>query len=150
MARTEPAIFTNMCMITDGDRVLVQERNDPNWPGVVFPGGHVEPCESFTRSVIREVQEETGLTVSGLHLCGVKQWTHQRGDFRYVVLLYAADRFTGELRSSDEGRVFWVNREELPHLPLADGFESMLEVFLRDDLTENFHWFDGEWRHENL
>ena len=150
MARTEPAVFTNLCMITDGDRVLVQQRNDPDWPGVVFPGGHVEPEESFTRSVIREVWEETGLTVSGLRLCGVKQWTHQKGDYRYVVLLYTADRFTGTLRSSDEGRVFWVTREELMTLPLADGFESMLQVFLSEELTENYHWFDGEWRYENL
>lgn len=150
MARVEPAIFTNMCMITQGDRVLVQERVDPNWPGAVFPGGHVEPRESFTRSVIREVQEETGLTVSGLRLCGVKQWTHRRGDYRYVVLLYRADAFTGELRDSSEGRVFWATLEELHAMRLADGFDSMLEVFLRDDLTENYHWFDGEWKAENL
>ena len=150
MARTEPAVFTNMCMVTDGDRVLLQERTDPRWPGVTFPGGHVEPAESFTRSVIREVQEETGLTVSGVRLCGVKQLTHRGGDYRYVVLFYRADAFTGELRSSEEGRVFWATLDELRTMRLADGFETMLDVFLRDDLSENYHWFDGQWREENL
>ena len=43
MSRSEPAIFTNMCMICDGHgNVLVQDRRNPDWPGVTFPGGHVE------------------------------------------------------------------------------------------------------------
>ena len=64
MARKEMAVFTNMCMVTDGKgNVLVQDRHDASWPGVVFPGGHVEEGESFTESVIREVWEETGIRV---------------------------------------------------------------------------------------
>ena len=44
MSRSEAAIFTNMCMISDGNgNVLVQDRRDPDWPGITFPGGHVEP-----------------------------------------------------------------------------------------------------------
>ena len=46
--RTEKAEFTNMCMVTDGQgRLLVQDRVNPDWPGITFPGGHVEPGESF-------------------------------------------------------------------------------------------------------
>ena len=41
MSRQVPVTLTNMCMICDGDRILVQERTDPDWPGVTFPGGHV-------------------------------------------------------------------------------------------------------------
>ena len=56
MSRSEAAIFTNMCMISDGNgNVLVQDRRDPDWPGITFPGGHVEPGEAFADSVIREV-----------------------------------------------------------------------------------------------
>ena len=48
MSRSEQAIFTNMCMVYDGaGNILVQDRLDPNWPGIIFPGGHVEPGESF-------------------------------------------------------------------------------------------------------
>lgn len=103
MDRSERAIFTNMCMVCDGEgRVLVQDRQSPDWPGVTFPGGHVEPGESFTQSVIREVREETGLTVEHPRLCGIKQFQTEQGA-RYVVLLYRADRFSGTLTSSDEG-----------------------------------------------
>ena len=61
---TERCELTNLCMITDAEnRILVQDRTDSSWPGICFPGGHVEPGESFVASVIREVQEESGLVV---------------------------------------------------------------------------------------
>lgn len=75
MIRCEKAIFTNMCMIYDDHgRVLVQDRLDPNWPGISFPGGHVNKEESISESVIREVYEETGLTIQSPVLCGIKQF----------------------------------------------------------------------------
>ena len=108
MARSEQAIFVNMCMVTDGDHVLVIDRKKPDWPGVTFPGGHVEKQEAFVDAVIREVYEETGLIIENPALCGTKQF-QEDSDTRYVVLFYKANRFTGELKSSDEGEVFWIN-----------------------------------------
>lgn len=76
MARTETVEFTNMCMICDGSRVVVIDRKKRDWPGITFPGGHIEPGESFTDAVIREVQEETGLHIrspsSAVSKTGVK------------------------------------------------------------------------------
>ena len=151
MAREEVCILTNMCMVYDGDRILVQDRMDPDWPGITFPGGHVEPKESFVESVIREVWEETGLTVSDLRLCGVKQFTHKDGKYRYIVLFYKTNRFTGTLSDSREGRVFWIRKDELQNYPLADGFSSMFAVFDREDLSENYWWLEnGSWQEKNL
>ena len=102
----EKAIFTNLCMIYDDQgRVLVQNRTSQHWPGVTFPGGHVEDQESFIESTIREVKEETGLDISNLELCGLKQWPTDQGE-RYVVILYKTNCFKGELTSSIEGEVF--------------------------------------------
>ena len=53
MSRTESVILTNMCMIYDDNKVLVQDKCDDNWGGITFPGGHVENGESFTDAVIR-------------------------------------------------------------------------------------------------
>ena len=150
MAHTEPVILTNMCMIFDGENLLVQDRLNPNWPGITFPGGHVEPKESFVRSVIREVKEETGLDIADVRLCGIKQFTHRSGDYRYIVLFYKTSTFSGKLTPSEEGKVFWVRRSELDNYTLAEGFAEMLEVFESDALSENYHWFDGDWKQENL
>lgn len=143
MARTEQAIFTNLCMLSDGaGNILVQDRNDPDWPGLCFPGGHVEPGESFVESVIREVWEETGLMVEDPILCGTKQFQTKEGA-RYVVLFYRATRWHGQLRSSDEGEVFWIPRNTLSQYTLCDDFEDMVRVFESDRLSEFYYYKEG-------
>ena len=144
MARAELAVFTNMCMVTDGKgNVLVQDRTDKNWPGIVFPGGHVEPGESFVESVIREVWEETGIRVENPKLCGIKQFQTDN-DERYVVVFFKATEFSGELRSSAEGEAMWVPRSEVLNMKLVRGFEDMLQVFESDEISEVFYEKDSD------
>ena len=146
MDRSEKTIFTNMCMIyDDAGHVLVQDRKDPGWKGIAFPGGHVEAAESFTDAVIREVYEETGLNISHPCLCGIKQWPYD-DSIRYVIFLYKTNRFTGTLTSSPEGEVYWIKLSELPALNLAKGMAKTLKVFLEDDLSEHYWQVkDGIW-----
>ena len=148
MAREEKAVFTNMCMVTDGNgNVLVQDRLNPDWPGITFPGGHVEPGESFTVSVIREVFEETGLTVEDPTLCGTKQFQTKSGA-RYVVFFYKASKYHGTLRSSDEGNVFWLPRNELANQVLAPDMMEMVQVMESADLSEFYYQQkDGAWHY---
>lgn len=143
----EQVTLTNMCMIYNGNAVLVQDRINPNWSGITFPGGHVEPEESFTDAVIREVWEETGLIISAPRLCGIKSWPKSDGS-RYIVFFYKTDRFSGELRSSPEGEVFWTTFEALPSLHLAKDMDDMLKVSLDDDLSE-FYYFkeNDQWNY---
>ena len=61
MSRTENVELTVLCLITDGSRLLLQNRTKNDWQGYTLPGGHVEPGESFVDAVIREMKEETGL-----------------------------------------------------------------------------------------
>ena len=144
MAREEKAIFTNLCMITDAEgKLLVQDRKDPDWPGLCFPGGHVEPGEAFTDSVIREVWEETGLTIEDPRLCGVKQFPTGSGA-RYVVLYFRATKYTGTLRSSEEGEVFWISSEELENSTTVPDLFKMMQVMESDDLNEFIYEIDGD------
>lgn len=146
MDRTEKAIFTNMCMIFDGNgNVLIQDRVKPDWPGIAFPGGHVEKGESFTDAMIREIFEETGLCVSGLQMCGIQDWTRDDGA-RHIIFLYKTNQFEGELSSSDEGEVWWASLSELPHMNLASSMQTMLKLFCDDTITEQFFYKEnGEW-----
>lgn len=128
--RTEMVELTNLCMIKDGDKYLLQNRVKKDWQGYTFPGGHVEPGESIVQSVIREVKEETGLTLKNPHLVGVKQFWVESG--RYIVFLFTATRFTGELRSSHEGEVGWFTKEEMKKINLVNHFFEHLDVFEGD------------------
>jgi len=147
MAKSEQAIFTNLCMVyDDAGNILVQNRVDSSWPGICFPGGHVEPGESFVESVIREVWEETGLTIANPMLCGTKQFQTRKGE-RYVVFFYKTNRFSGELRSSDEGEVFWIPRKDLKQYQLVDDFLDMVRVFESDDLSEFYYYTENDdWK----
>lgn len=108
-----------MCMIEDlaTGRILVQHRlpkaSNP-WCGLTFPGGHVEAGESITASTVREIREETGLTVSNLRMCGVVEWetigerangspAEVEANSKYIVFMFRTSTFTGELKSSTEG-----------------------------------------------
>ena len=133
--RSEQAIITVLCMIYHDDEILLQNRIAQNWPGVTFPGGHVEKGESFVEAIIREMKEETGLEVRDLRLCGLKQ-LQSEDEERYVILLFKTESFSGELVSSKEGKMQWVKRSELDRYPLAPDFKELLEVFDRDDIQE--------------
>ncbi|MFD1388448.1 8-oxo-dGTP diphosphatase [Oceanobacillus oncorhynchi subsp. oncorhynchi] len=139
MGRSEAAIFTNMCMIENGQgQILVQDRQNKNWPGITFPGGHIEKEESFHDAVVREVEEETGLHIKQPVLCGTKQFQTNQ-DERYVVLLYKTNSFSGELKSSDEGEVFWIDKAALPDYPLAPDFMEMYKVFVDERISEFYY-----------
>ena len=70
-----PIELMNVCLLRDdANRMLVQDRTDPSWPVLCFPGGHVEIGETCADAVVREMHEETGLTVVSPRLVGIKEW----------------------------------------------------------------------------
>lgn len=141
MNRTESVTLTNMCMIKNKNKILVLNRNDKAWPGLTFPGGHVENHEAFHDSVIREVKEETGLTITDPRLTGVKQF-FDKDDNRYIVFFYIATNFTGKVKASDEGELYWMTKEELQNHKLAYNFDHDLPIYFDDNLSE--HILDGK------
>lgn len=145
MGRTENVELTTLCLIYRDDRILLQNRIKKDWRGYTLPGGHIEPGESVVESVIREMKEETGLAISQPRLCGIKQFPIDGG--RYIVFLFKTDRFTGELRSSDEGEMEWVNRADVGKLSSVADLEALLTVMERDDMTEfQYVISDDQWK----
>lgn len=146
MSREVKAELGNLCMVCSGSQVLVQNRPAAHgWSGIAFPGGHIEPGESITDSVVREVFEETGLTLHEPKLCGVKDWMQEDGS-RYIVFLYKCSDYSGELKSSEEGEVFWAERDSLPGMNLSSGMKETIEVFFEDSLSELYYDTDNDWK----
>ena len=151
MERKQYVELTNMCLISDNDKILVQEKKGTKYEGgLVFPGGHIEPGESLRDSVIREIKEETGLTIYNPKPCGFKDWIQEDGT-RYIVLLYKTNEFDGELKNSEEGRVFWLDRQDVATANLIWNMRELLQIFDTDDFSEfYFEYRDGKYEEGKL
>ena len=132
--RTEQVELTVLCLIHKDDSYLLQDRVKNDRKGYTLPGGHIEPGESIVEAVIREMKEETGLTIKNPRLCGVKQFPIDGG--RYIVFLFETDQFEGELADSEEGKMHWIKDSDLSNVNLVNDFEELIEVMLNDSLTE--------------
>ena len=145
MGRRETVELTVLCLVHRGEELLLQNRVKADWHGYALPGGHVEPGESIVDAVIREMQEETGLTILHPRLCGVKQFPIDEG--RYLVFLFETEEFEGALCSSAEGQMRWVPRCRLPEYNTVDDLETLLDVMLRPELTEFQYILTGDdWK----
>ncbi len=134
--KPEKVIFMNMCMVCDGDKVLALNKVGKYYSGITFPGGHVEHGEIYLDAVIREIYEETGLTIKNPILKGIYHW--YRDGLHNVGLLYKATAFEGQLISSEEGEVYWIPLEEYRQLSLAHGMDKVLQIMENDTFTECF------------
>ena len=147
MREKEKVIFTNMCLIYKDDEILVQERKKKDWPGLTFPGGHVEKGENFYDAIIREVKEETGLTLIKPILCGIEEYKQINDEDRYIILFYKCNNFVGELKSSIEGEVYWLKKEELKNKELSLDLDQILDIMENDDKSELIYYFeDGKYK----
>ena len=142
--KVENVELTVLCLLYKDNQILLQNRTKKDWKGYTLPGGHVELGESFVDAVIREMKEETNLDVVHPQLCGVKQFPIENG--RYVVFLFKSNEFSGELKSSDEGEMIWVNRNELSNLSLVADFKELLDVMENYQYSEFQYVIDkDEW-----
>ena len=116
MSRTETVTLTNMCMIYDGDKVLVQQKVDDDYSGITFPGGHVEKGESFTDAVIREVFEETGIRIKNIRYFGSQPWAFPNSQ----MVGFLADYDSGEIQLQEtelHDAQWFSSAAPLPELP---------------------------------
>ena len=89
-------------------------------------------------SVIREVQEETGLTVSNLQNCGYIQWYNPIKQSQYFVFLFKTSTFSGELTASVEGKVKWMTLDEMLAGKLAPNMTKYLAVFQNENIPQAY------------
>lgn len=115
---------TTLCYMEKENCYLMMHRvkkshdvNKDKWVGV---GGHFEKGESPEECLLREVKEETGLTLTSYRLRGVVTFDSDRWPTEYM-FLYTADEFHGTMTECNEGTLEWVPKEEVYNLPIWEG-----------------------------
>ena len=131
MIRGDTMKNTSLCYIErDGCYLMlhrtkkVNDENHDKWIGV---GGKFEEGESPEECMLREVQEETGLTLSAWRYRGIVTFVSDEWGGEYMHL-FTADGFTGELKSCDEGELEWVEKQRLLSLPIWEGDKIFLRL----------------------
>ena len=122
--------LTNMCLIiNDKNEILFQDRLKNDWPGLNLPGGHVEVNESIKDSVIREIKEETNLTLFDLEFVNYFEWINTKISNREIVFLFKSNNFKGEIINSLEGKLYWLKIEDLKDKTLSLDLEKILKLY---------------------
>ena len=126
---------TTLCYIEKGGQYLmlhrVKKKNDINrdkWIGI---GGKFEHDESPDECLLREVKEETGLTLTSWRCRGIVTFVNTQCQTEYMHL-FTADGFEGELRTCDEGELEWIDRAKLYDLTLWEGDKIFLRLLEND------------------
>ena len=141
-------ILATLCYVKQNGKTLMIHRNKRpddihagKWNGL---GGKFEAGESPEDCVIREVREESGLTIRAPQLHGVLTFVNFKGNDWYV-FVYTADEFEGQLAGDvPEGRLAWIPDEEVPRLPLWDSDAVFLPWLEQGRFFSAKFNYDGE------
>ena len=142
--------LTSLCYIEKDNKYLmlhrVKKENDANkdkWIGV---GGKFEDGEAPEECMLREVKEETGLTLTSYKFRGIVTFVSDEWGCEYMHL-FTANQFEGEIRECKEGELVWVNKDELMTLNLWEGDKIFLQLL---EEKEEFFSLKLEYRGEEL
>ena len=128
--------LTTLCYIQQDDKYLMMHRvkkekdlNKDKWVGV---GGHFEAAESPEECLLREVKEETGLTLTSWRFRGIVTFLSNEWPEAEYMCLYTADGFEGEMTTCDEGTLEWVDKSKVYELPIWEGDKIFFRLLEED------------------
>ena len=127
---------TTLCYLEqDGQYLMlhrVKKQNDENHDKWIGIGGKFEDRESPEDCALREVYEETGLTMRTWRYCGIVTFVSDLWPTEYMHLFHC-DNFTGTLRECNEGVLEWIHKDQLMKLPLWAGDKLFLDLIHEPD-----------------
>lgn len=138
--------LTTLCYIEKDDKYLMLHRvkkvNDENHDKWIGVGGKFEPGESPEDCLLREVKEETGLTLTKYSLRGIVTFVSDEYGTEYMHL-FTATEYEGSLQSCEEGELVWVPKTDIEQLNLWEGDKVFFQL-----LEESEDFFSLKLRYE--
>ncbi len=143
---------TLVYIVRDGKTLMLfrnKKINDCHEGLWVAPGGKVDMHlnESPEACAIREVYEETGLTLKSLKLSGFITFpdlgNSPFGDLWYV-WLFKSDDFSGETIDSPEGELRWIDNAQIVNLPMWEGDKIFTPLIFQDKIFSGVFTYDKE------
>ena len=138
-------ITATICEIINDGRLLLQRKaagrfGEGKWNG---PGGKLKPGESPVDGVIREVLEETGLTIQDPVLLGnIDFYFGEKTMPDWTTYVFRVTEFTGELVSNDEGELWWFDFNDIPYDDMWEDDIHWLPYLLEGKKVIGTFWFD--------
>lgn len=127
---------TSLCYIEKDGQYLMLHRtkkeNDENHDKWIGIGGKFEKGESPEECMLREVREETGLTLEEYSYRGIVTFVSDEWGTEYMHL-FTGGRYTGKIKSCDEGELDWIRKEALLALPIWEGDKIFLRLIDTDE-----------------
>ena len=127
---------TTLCYIEKDDAYLMLHRvkkvNDENHDKWIGVGGKFEVGESPEDCLLREVKEETGLTLTDYRYRGLVTFVSDEWGTEYMHLFTAAG-FEGEMKICDEGELVWVPKSEIENLNIWEGDKIFFRLLVKSD-----------------
>jgi len=127
---------TTLCYIEKNDSYLmmhrVKKKNDLNKDKYVGVGGKFEENESPEECLLREVKEETGLTLTEYRLRGIVTFVSNEYEGEYMYL-YTASGYTGDMIVCDEGNLEWIPKRDVKMLPIWEGDKVFFDLLEKEE-----------------
>lgn len=127
-------ILSVLCYaIRDGRVLMMHRRKQPNLGLWTAPGGKLEWDEAPHETCVREMREETGLTVVNPILRAVITEVSPSEDYQWMMFVYVAHDFQGDVGETHEGELAWIPMADLAALPTPQADKIFGPLVLADD-----------------
>lgn len=126
----------NVCFVIDekNEKILLLTRGkEPFCGACVGVGGKTDFCEDINASCVREVFEETGLKIEKAHLRGVVKTVLDSKNYSWILFVYTATEFEGDVIECNEGELEWVGFDEIYSKNLLGMIRTILPIILKKD-----------------
>ncbi|MCD9473548.1 nucleotide triphosphate diphosphatase NUDT15 [Photobacterium phosphoreum] len=141
MSAITPMVGIGIIIVNQQGQILIGKRKNSHAPYYSIPGGHMELGETFSQCAIREVEEETGLTIYKPQVIAVTNnlSTYHESGKHYISVALLTTEFSGELTLKEPDKCegwLWVDPAQVPS-PQFDASEQSIRCYLEQQFCIN-------------